>query len=835
MNRRRALKLILLAGLAVAASFAIVQGIERIQPDHVWKSAQKALAVGNTAEAKIYLQNIVQTQPEHGEAHLALAKLLVVEAEAAGQPATYADLPAAARHLMAAARFLPKNIELQRQALQLHLAAGRIDDGYEVAQRIQLKDPHDPDMMTAHVRHAVQAYLDAVKDIDRLLERSPGYRARLARAEIDAATGNRAHFQQTIDVATTRAMAATADELAALPKTEFDALASLILAGVPQADDASSSAARIDEGLRVCEKLAWLHVDTKAAERQLAVAADATKLAVRTADEFAALAHCVLGDTQPADAGASASRVSRLLRGWEQLVRIGAAVKAREPNLAAAADLATLLLNLTEHGLSPAVKLAERVEAIQTIAVASGVASPFTLRHAALGDLRRGNVERALERLELGIAAAQKKAEKNEELELRLTAGRILVAARSPSAKRHVDALLAEADPKAVGWGHLLSGRYELAHGNAETALQHLNEARRRIGYPPEIREGFVDAYLALDRWDAALDELAALAAEQSAPADAADEQFASAAAARDRYIALRRLQAYWGRQAWDQAAETIDALVARQPNAVAIKAVLGGLLHLAAKRPEQAVAISRSARKAQPQDFFLVLNELQVLLAAGRGAEAERLAEENARGQTDVRRLIALAEALTAGGRTEAARRFAEQANAAATGDDAKLLVRAYLGNAALGVWRRKQDRAALVEAREHYVAMLAVQPRNYLAGNNLAWLLAVDFNEPQEAVRIIEQVRGEVAAEELPPTFIDTLAVVYRRAGRSQQAVEILRNAVTRIPQQPELHFQLGLALIDEQSPDEGRRELETSLKLGLAGDAATEARSALAATTK
>lgn len=829
MNRRRVLKLTLLAGFTATAAFAVVQWIDRMQPDYVWKSAQAALAAGKTAEAKIHLQNVVQMQPKHGEAHHALAKLLVADAAAAGRPATYAELPPAARHLTEAARYLPKNIELQRQVLKLDLAAGRIDDGYEVARRIQAMDPHDSDMLAAYARHAAKAYLEAEQEINKLLDRSSGYRAKLTRAELDAATKNRSHFQQTVSAATVQALAANDDELAALPKSEFDALASLLLAGVQHADDAAATAARIDEALRVCEKLAGIESDAQAPAAQLAVATLLKDFVALPQSEFTALASCLVGGLPHSAAELNRSRIARILLIWNQLARIGARVQARAPNLAAAADLATSVTKLAAQKSSPA-KMTERVEAIHQAAIVAGVAGPFTLRHAALAALRRGNVDRALERLELGIVAAQKKAEKNEELELRLTAGRILVAARSPAAQAHLDVLLAATDPKAVGWGHLLSGRSELSQGNAEAALQHLSEARRRIGYPPEVREGFIDAYLALGRWQAALDELAGLAAEQSTPAEASDAQVLAAAAARDRSITLRRLQAYWGLQAWDRATETIDAIAAQQPNAASIKAVLGGLLHLAAKRPEEAVAVSRTAREAQPQDFSLVLNELRVLLAAERGDEAERLAEEHAQGQTDVRRLIALAETLTKGGRAEAGRRLAEQARDAATTDDAKLLVRAYLGNAAMILWRQKQDRAALVEAREHYVAMLAVQPGNFIAGNNLAWMLAVDFDEPQEAVRIAEQVRGDVAAENLPAVFVDTLAVVYRKAGKPAQAIEELRRALMRDPQRSELHYQLGLALLDARQEVAGRGELEAALALGLKGDEAAQARQML-----
>ena len=776
---RRVLKITLFVAVCAAFGFGAVRVYdERMQPDYFRRLAQAASAAGRQAEAKVYLLNLVKEQPTDGEGYLALARLTLAEAAATGKPATYADNRAALNYLAQAARHRPKDVKLQKELLAIYLGAKRTADAYEVARRALAADQTDPDVLTAYAQQAVLLYGEADRELTRLLgdRRAQGYRARMVRVQLDLRKQNGEHLQQSLNEAIGSALGASSDALAALPASESEALFSLLLTGVHHAPDAATTAVRIDQALRIYET-------TAAAEQK--------------------------PGTRPAYVGD-------------------------------AADAATYLALFADKQSPPATPPkddpsptpAARAEAIRRRAVAVGQASAYAFRYSALAALHRNDPRRALELADLGIAAAQEKSQPAEEFELRLFAGRLLAAVGSPAAQQHIQAMLAAADPKAVGWGHVLAGQVDLALRKPDAALMHYIVACRRLGYVVEVRAGLADSYLALGRWTDALRELAGLAAADPAASQRADEKALAVARTRQWLVDVGRLRAYWGQQAWDDVPAAIDAVTARLPNADSVQAVLQSALHLAAHRPESAQEVSRAAREAHPQDFSLVLNELRVLLATERGDEAERLAEEQAQGQTDVQRLIVLAKMLTTGGRTKAARRLAEQARTAAQGDDAKLLVGAYSGDAAFVRWRKMQDRAALVEAREHYTAMLAIQPRNFLAGNNLAWLLAVDFDEPQEALRIVEQCRGDTAADKLPLTFVDTLAVVYRRAGRPTQAIEVLRSALSRAPQLAELHYQLGLALLADRQQAAGRGELETALTLGLQGDEAVQARQALQA---
>ncbi|MCE9554118.1 MAG: tetratricopeptide repeat protein [Planctomycetes bacterium] len=141
------------------------------------------------------------------------------------------------------------------------------------------------------------------------------------------------------------------------------------------------------------------------------------------------------------------------------------------------------------------------------------------------------------------------------------------------------------------------------------------------------------------------------------------------------------------------------------------------------------------------------------------------------------------------------------------------------------------------LSEAESHFRQVLDKYPGHFGATNNLAWLLATDLNQPQQALALMRKLldRPElknVPTESLPPTVIDTLAVVLLKADRTDEARQLLSRAVQRHPQSPNLHYQFGLAQLASRNYTEAETALQTALRLGLEGQDADRAKQELSA---
>jgi tetratricopeptide (TPR) repeat protein len=88
------------------------------------------------------------------------------------------------------------------------------------------------------------------------------------------------------------------------------------------------------------------------------------------------------------------------------------------------------------------------------------------------------------------------------------------------------------------------------------------------------------------------------------------------------------------------------------------------------------------------------------------------------------------------------------------------------------------------LTQAKEAYEKVLAQDPENPLALNNLAWLLATakepDLFQPQKALELAQKA----AALKPEPMILDTLAEAYLANGRPDKALEVIRRALAQHP---------------------------------------------------
>ena len=117
--------------------------------------------------------------------------------------------------------------------------------------------------------------------------------------------------------------------------------------------------------------------------------------------------------------------------------------------------------------------------------------------------------------------------------------------------------------------------------------------------------------------------------------------------------------------------------------------------------------------------------------------------------------------------------------------------------------------------EAEGLFRRLLAGNPDNVDALNNLAWLLALrDQGKAQEALELIDraiEVQGAV------PSLVDTRAVVLIRAGQLDRALSELGRARTSDPRNPSLALHLAWAYQAEGKTDEARTALQQAKDLG------------------
>jgi tetratricopeptide (TPR) repeat protein len=115
-----------------------------------------------------------------------------------------------------------------------------------------------------------------------------------------------------------------------------------------------------------------------------------------------------------------------------------------------------------------------------------------------------------------------------------------------------------------------------------------------------------------------------------------------------------------------------------------------------------------------------------------------------------------------------------------------------------------KSPERAKYMDlAIQEYDDVYKEEPGNLVAGNNLAWLLVKEKNEPARALGLVEEVRKgkfsrqPISPERLMVDFLDTLGVVYRANGMNQESLNLFKEATQKhYNDDPRVIMHLGLA---------------------------------------
>jgi tetratricopeptide (TPR) repeat protein len=111
-------------------------------------------------------------------------------------------------------------------------------------------------------------------------------------------------------------------------------------------------------------------------------------------------------------------------------------------------------------------------------------------------------------------------------------------------------------------------------------------------------------------------------------------------------------------------------------------------------------------------------------------------------------------------------------------------------------------------------YDAALRLNPRNVLAANNLAVLL-VDYKGDSQNVQKAFALSRDFEKDAPHPLFLDTLGWVRLKMGQQEDAIRLMKNAVSKSPELPTLNYHLGMAFYQSGKRAEARAYLSKALK--------------------
>ena len=206
-----------------------------------------------------------------------------------------------------------------------------------------------------------------------------------------------------------------------------------------------------------------------------------------------------------------------------------------------------------------------------------------------------------------------------------------------------------------------------------------------------------------------------------------------------------------------------------------------------------------KSLREANPDNPDVLELAGNIALVRGQPEEALALYEKAWAKRQNALSLAQLARAERAAGRPDAAaQRLRDWVEAHP--DD--IFIRFVLAEFDLQEGR-------LEESRDQYLAILERTPDNGIVNNNVAWVIN-ELGDSQEALSYAEKARTLMPNE---PSVMDTLAVIYLERGRSEEALDLLRNAV-QTSNDPNLQVHLAQALRDSGDRDEAIEVLRAVL---------------------
>jgi cellulose synthase operon protein C len=120
--------------------------------------------------------------------------------------------------------------------------------------------------------------------------------------------------------------------------------------------------------------------------------------------------------------------------------------------------------------------------------------------------------------------------------------------------------------------------------------------------------------------------------------------------------------------------------------------------------------------------------------------------------------------------------------------------------------------------KAKDAYQNALALKPQDALASNNLALVILHNGGDLNVALSLAETARRGMPES---PNVADTLGWIYFQKGAYNSAIQMFQEALklgekNKAPDDPDLHYHLGLAYEKTDQPGLARQQLEQVLKI-------------------
>ncbi|OWQ92061.1 hypothetical protein CDN99_06815 [Roseateles aquatilis] len=230
----------------------------------------------------------------------------------------------------------------------------------------------------------------------------------------------------------------------------------------------------------------------------------------------------------------------------------------------------------------------------------------------------------------------------------------------------------------------------------------------------------------------------------------------------------------------------------------------------LAIQRPDIALLATKGLQTAQPKfglgwklegDVARSRKDWPAAVAAYR--KADQLAVEAGGTVPNTELAIALHGVLIQSGKTDEAAAFASSWTSKYKQD---ALFRYHLGDVALNQGRNEA-------AEQQYQAVLAMNPENAAAANNIAWL-RLRAGKADDGLKFAEkanQLRPGV------PPYMDTLAEALAAKGQTAKAIEVQQAAVKQAPTVPAYRLRLAQLYVAGGNKSDAQAELKRLADLG------------------
>lgn len=129
--------------------------------------------------------------------------------------------------------------------------------------------------------------------------------------------------------------------------------------------------------------------------------------------------------------------------------------------------------------------------------------------------------------------------------------------------------------------------------------------------------------------------------------------------------------------------------------------------------------------------------------------------------------------------------------------------------------------------KAKALYQSVLKADPKFAPAANNLAYMLAEEGEDLDQALTFAQSAREQVPDD---PNIADTLGWVYYKKKAYLKASELLKEAVDKLRDSPVVQYHYGMAQYMNGDRDGAKKSLQAALKLTDKFPGADEAKRAL-----